>query len=244
MICRGMKILSFLICCITLNVDSCSIHEKFPHNKKPLDLRTGALFSEHEKFAMRSDTLPDQIATLQSEAMEAEVEVEYCQICTMPTEYCEDLNCSRVRSTSIRLNQTLSPESHAANPEMNAASGQPQRNSKVVRSTKATKAAVVTIKLTLRGSKKFVTTVTGLDAHLPPSPPGGGGGLKDAARLMANALAAGASVVKAAPGGGGDHIAIQGDVVQAVAALCASKLGVPPDAIRVAKTEAKSWKMT
>ncbi len=109
---------------------------------------------------------------------------------------------------------------------------------------KAAQTPVVTIKLTLRGSKKFVTTVSGLEAFLPLPPPGGGGPLKDAARLLANSLAAGASVVKGGPAGGGDHISIQGDVVQAAAGLCAARLGVPPDAIRVAKTESKSWKMT
>jgi translation initiation factor 1 (eIF-1/SUI1) len=165
--------------------------------------------------------------------------VEYCQQCTFPTEYCADVGCpnaKRPRSNSLERDNTTSPANGTAEEPL------PPR-SRGGKAPKPAKPAQVTIKLTLRGSKKYVTTVAGLEAFLPPPAPGAAGGLKDAARVMANKLAAGASVVKGGPGEGGDHIVIQGDVVQAVSALCADRLGVPSAAIRVAKTEAKNWKM-
>ena len=154
-----------------------------------------------------------------------------------------DVDCPRLKEPSGPGNQTLAHDYAEAHVHgcTNSADPPKKRSGKL---PKPVKPAEVTIKLTLRGSKKFVTTVTGLEAFLPPAPPGGGGGLKDAARTMATKLAAGASVVKGGPGEGGDHISIQGDVVQAVSALCAERLGVPPGSIRVAKTESKSWKMT
>ncbi len=149
-----------------------------------------------------------------------ESDVQYCHICGLPLEYCGDVQCPRLRALpvgnvtshtdiSLSAQSPVSAKNMSCPNEINAEPPPDAGNGTKRKGGKAGKAAqtpVVTIKLTLRGSKKFVTTVTvsGLEAFLPLPPPGGGGPLKDAARLLANSLAACASVVKCGPAGGGE----------------------------------------
>ena len=171
--------------------------------------------------------------------------VEYCNLCGVPSEYCGDVACPRakLRGHSGRNGEAV----RAAAPKVNVSSAGGEEDagtnqSASTRSEKAmpksAKAAAVTIKLVLRGTKKFVTTISGLERYMPA-----GSSLKDVSKRLANSLAAGASVVKGGPGQE-DHIAVQGDFVQRVQDLCASKLKVPIKAIKIASTESKSWKMT
>jgi translation initiation factor 1 (eIF-1/SUI1) len=92
---------------------------------------------------------------------------------------------------------------------------------------KSKKDSCVKIKVDKRRARKFVTTVTGMENFMAA-----GETLKDAAKMLAQTLAAGASAVKGTPGQP-DHIVIQGDFSEKIKDLCVEKLKVSPGLVKI-----------
>jgi density-regulated protein DRP1 len=92
---------------------------------------------------------------------------------------------------------------------------------------KGKKDSCVKIKVDKRRARKFVTTVTGMENFMAA-----GDTLKDAAKMLAQTLAAGASAVKGTAGQP-DHIVIQGDFSEKIKDLCVEKLKVSPGLVKI-----------
>jgi density-regulated protein DRP1 len=92
---------------------------------------------------------------------------------------------------------------------------------------KAKKENCVKIKVDKRRAKKYVTSVIGMENFMPS-----GETLKDAAKILAQTLAAGASAVKGTPGQP-DHIVIQGDFSEKIKDFCLEKLKISPGLIKI-----------
>lgn len=112
------------------------------------------------------------------------ISVQYCEHCTLPTEYCEFTECAK------RLNENSNAE---AEPKRQTRGGKAQ-------GPKAKKQAEKKLEVfrSNRGKKKFVTVVVGMSTF--------GVDLKEASKMFSKKFASSSSVT------GPDEIVVQGDV--------------------------------
>mmetsp|Transcript_42653 Transcript_42653/g.104118 ORF Transcript_42653/g.104118 Transcript_42653/m.104118 type:complete len:250 (-) Transcript_42653:116-865(-) len=173
--------------------------------------------------------------------------VNYCSFCGFPDEYCIFLRLCRSHhnelgardsnvSRKLDANQTITGREARTQgvtelamddlAESLAASDMSGREPKgLVKPTKGNKresGAIVTIKVDKRRGKKCVTTVVGMELHLPQ-----GETLNTFAKYLSGRLAAGASAVRGSAGAP-DHIIVQGDRAEEVKTLLTEgrKVGV------------------
>eukprot|EP01111_Echinosteliopsis_oligospora_P002127 TRINITY_DN1310_c7_g1_i1.p1 TRINITY_DN1310_c7_g1~~TRINITY_DN1310_c7_g1_i1.p1 ORF type:complete len:186 (+),score=57.03 TRINITY_DN1310_c7_g1_i1:74-631(+) len=154
------------------------------------------------------------------------VVVEYCPVCSLPTEYCEYgpsyEKCKQhasehgtTSSSSSSSTSTAEIEEKTSNLTVNTADDRPPTETekkgepevKLLPGGKKKKTEVpsVTVARTQRNKRKFVTTVTGLESF--------GIKLGDAAKLFAKKFSCGSSVVK---GPTVEEIDVQGDVLHEI----------------------------
>eukprot|EP01102_Stenamoeba_stenopodia_P014126 TRINITY_DN4661_c0_g1_i1.p1 TRINITY_DN4661_c0_g1~~TRINITY_DN4661_c0_g1_i1.p1 ORF type:complete len:202 (-),score=64.91 TRINITY_DN4661_c0_g1_i1:80-685(-) len=153
--------------------------------------------------------------------------VEYCKICSLPYEYCEygpsPDKCAAANSgsSSASSSSTSSTEATvaatASSDDSASASKEEPKKEEVKKlpggKTKKKDEPTILISKNQRNKRKFVTVVAGLE--------GFGIKLKDAAKVMANKFACGASVTKTPTGT--EEIDVQGDVMEGVVDLLLSK---------------------
>ncbi|GHJ85995.1 hypothetical protein NliqN6_2397 [Naganishia liquefaciens] len=176
------------------------------------------------------------------------VHVTYCQVCSLPIEYCEfgsslskckawleeqdpeafarlysdDALKEKIGTLSIDKQEKLEAEAEKAEKKA-------EKKAETEKKKKA--AAKITIKRESRNKRKHITSIHGLDAF--------GIDMKKAAKFLAQKFATGASVSKNPQGY--DEIVIQGDVTEEVVDLITDQAGplkgAPAD--QIVKVEAK-----
>ncbi|KAJ9106052.1 Translation machinery-associated protein 22 [Naganishia adeliensis] len=177
------------------------------------------------------------------------VHVTYCQVCSLPIEYCEfgsslskckiwleeqdpdafarlysdDALKEKIGTLSLDKQEKLEAEAEKAEKKA-------EKKAETEKKKKA--AAKITIKRESRNKRKHITSIHGLDAF--------GVDLKKAAKFLAQKFATGASVTRNPQGF--DEIVIQGDVTEEVIDLITDQAGplqgAPAD--QIIKVEAKA----
>lgn len=160
------------------------------------------------------------------------VEVEYCSLCTVPLEYCENVGCKRVKLEKQMEGVSVSGDDTTAEAKPDgeagdvADAGDKEKESGKVKDSKKkkSKSKGITITRTNRNKKKHITVVAGFE-HFPEVD------VKDASKKLGKKFACGASVTKGATGK--DEIDIQGDFSHDVAAFITATWGVDADLIKL-----------
>ncbi|KAG9390329.1 Translation initiation factor SUI1 [Carpediemonas membranifera] len=146
-------------------------------------------------------------------------EVELCEICGLPHEYCDWGDFPNECSAAKEPEQEGDEEGEEGEKDAESA---PKKSSKKEKVKMASQIQVLRSK---RGSRKFVTVVIGLEEF--------GVDLGEAATLFRKKFACGASTVKAA--GGEESIDIQGDLTDEVIELISEKFNIDEDKITTAE---------
>lgn len=122
--------------------------------------------------------------------------IEYCDQCTLPTEYCEFTECAKKAAAAAAI---------SADPDSATADGSSSEHKRQTRGgkaqgPKAKKQAEKKLEVfrSNRGKKKFVTVIVGMATF--------GVDLKEASKLFSKKFACSSSVT------GSDEIIVQGDV--------------------------------
>lgn len=122
-------------------------------------------------------------ATLESGLENLAISVQYCDQCTLPTEYCEFTDCAK-RAASSNADSEHKRQTRGGKAQGPKAKKQAEKKLEVFRSN--------------RGKKKFVTVIVGMATF--------GVDLKEASKLFSKKFACSSSVT------GPDEIVVQGDV--------------------------------
>lgn len=152
-------------------------------------------------------------ATLESGLENLAISVQYCDQCTLPTEYCEFTDCAKRNA-----------ESGAGTGAGGTAGGDPEHKRQTrggkAQGPKAKKQAEKKLEVfrSNRGKKKFVTVIVGMATF--------GVDLKEASKLFSKKFACSSSVT------GPDEIVVQGDVKYEIIELIPEKFSeIDPDLI-------------
>lgn len=134
-------------------------------------------------------------AALESGLENLAISVQYCEDCTLPTEYCEFTDCAKKAAVAEAANNADQASAASNDPEHKR-----QTRGGKAQGPKAKKQAEKKLEVfrSNRGKKKFVTVIVGMGTF--------GVDLKEASKLFSKKFACSGSVT------GPDEIVVQGDV--------------------------------
>ena len=168
------------------------------------------------------------------------LQVAYCPVCSMPTEYCEfgptpEVCIAHDPERAAAKAAEVAAASPSTNAAPQAASSAPAPAAAAPKKNAGPKkkgsAAQVVLTVTSRNKRKFVTSVSGLEAVNPALK------LSEMAKIFSKTFSCGSSVVENAEGK--DEIDVQGDVAHEMVPLLVSKFGIPIDTIFIVKDKEK-----
>lgn len=123
-------------------------------------------------------------ATIEAGLENLAISVQYCDQCTLPTEYCEFTDCAKKSAEGSNGDPEHKRQTRGGKAQGPKAKKQAEKKLEVFRSN--------------RGKKKFVTVIVGMATF--------GVDLKEASKLFSKKFACSSSVT------GADEIVVQGDV--------------------------------
>ncbi|KAI9297028.1 density-regulated protein DRP1 [Neoconidiobolus thromboides FSU 785] len=136
------------------------------------------------------------------------IDVYYCQVCTLPSEYCEyGPTFERCKQSLKEDNKELFNQLYGTDDAPDSTTNVDSRAirkaaEKIKKEEEKKDKSRITIKRIERNKRKYITSIQGLEVF--------GVELKKAAKLFANKFACGSSVTKTATGQ--EEIVVQGDV--------------------------------
>eukprot|EP00736_Rhodelphis_marinus_P006495 Rmarinus@m.23861 len=153
------------------------------------------------------------------------IEVQYCQNCGLPLEYCEygpdPEKCQQVADGIATLTVSEKPKEEEAAPEVDAEAEKEAKKEKKKKKKKE-EAPAITVCSEQRKGRKVVTVIRGLELFNIKG--------KDATKKFSNKFSCGTSASKDHLG---PHLVVQGDFVDQMAEFISEAFKVPPEAVQV-----------